>query len=71
MLMAGNDMLPKAERALAPALLAQMPGLADGTALAKRLNLLLRKRSDKTLAKVLDDADGTMLRDFAASLRRP
>ena len=36
----------------------------------KRLNLLLRKKSDETLAKVLDDAAGTVLQDFAASLRR-
>ena len=70
MLMADTDMLPKAEQAFVPVLLAQVPGLADGIAVAKRLTLLLRKRSDETLTKVLDDAAGTVLRDFAASLRR-
>jgi transposase len=70
MLMANTDTLHEAERTFVPVLLAQVPELADGIAVAKRLNLLLRKKSDETLTRVLDDAAGTMLRDFAASLRR-
>ena len=70
MLMSDLDMLPKAEQAFVSVLLAQVPGLADGIAVAKRLNLLLRKKSGETLATVLDAAADTALRDFAASLRR-
>ena len=70
MLMADADALPGTERAFVLALLAQAPGLADGIAVAKRMHLLLRKKSEETLAKVLDDAGGTLLAEFAASLRR-
>ena len=38
--------------------------------MAKRLNLLLRHKSQESLAGVLDDAAGTLLADFAASMRR-
>jgi hypothetical protein len=50
--------------------LAQLPGLANCVAAAKRLNKLLRKKSKETLDKVLEDAGSTALKEFVASLRR-
>ena len=47
-----------------------MAGLAESITVAKRLNLLLRHESRECLAGVLDDAAGTLLADFAASIRR-
>ncbi|HEY0419683.1 MAG TPA: ISL3 family transposase, partial [Acetobacteraceae bacterium] len=70
MLMADTDALSEAERALISALLAQVPGLATGVAVAKRLNRLLRRESQENLDRVLDDAAGTPLAEFAASMRR-
>jgi len=70
MLMADTSTLPEAGRAFTSNLLAQVPGLAEGIAVAKRLNLLLRHKSQESLAGVLDDAAGTLLADFAASMRR-
>jgi len=69
MLMADPAMLPGAEQAFVSALLAQAPELANGIAVAKRLNLLLRRKSQESLAAVLADAAGTPLAEFAASLR--
>jgi transposase len=69
MLMADTDTLPEAEQAFISALLAQAPELANGIAIAKRLNLLLRRKSQESLAAVLADAAGTPLAEFAASLR--
>lgn len=70
MLMADADALPEAERTFVSALLTQAPDLADGFAVAKRMNLLLRKRSEESLGQVLDDAASTLLAEFAAGLRR-
>jgi len=70
MLMADPDVLPEAEQAFISCLLAQVPGLADGIAVAKRLNKLLRHESKENLGGVLDAAVGTPLEEFAASLRR-
>ena len=70
MLMADTSTLPEAGQAFTSNLLAQVPGLAKGIAVAKRLNLLLRHESQESLAGVLDDAAGTLLADFAASMRR-
>ncbi len=69
MLMTDTDTLPEAEQAFISALLAQAPELANGIAIAKRLNLLLRRKSQESLAAVLADAAGTPLAEFAASLR--
>jgi len=68
-LMADAAMLPGAEQAFVSALLAQAPELANGIAIAKRLNLLLRRKSQESLAAVLADAAGTPLAEFATSLR--
>ncbi len=70
MLMADPDALPEAEQAFVSCLLAQVPRLADGIAVAKRLNKLLRHESKENLGGVLDAAVGTPLEEFAASLRR-
>ena len=70
MLMADPDALPEAEQAFISHLLAQVPGLADGIAIAKRLNKLLRHENREKLGGVLDAAVGTPLEEFAASLRR-
>jgi len=70
MLMADPDALPEAEQAVISCLLAQVPGLADGIAVATRLNELLRHKSEENLGGVLDTVVGTSLEEFAASLRR-
>jgi len=70
MLMSETDALPRPERALVSALLAQTPGLAATIAVAKRLHLLLRRESQERLDDVLDSAAGTSLASFAASIRR-
>jgi transposase len=70
MLMSETDALPRPERALVSALLAQTPGLAATIAVAKRLHLLLRRESQERLDGVLDSAAGTSLASFAASIRR-
>ncbi len=70
MLMADPDALPEAEQAFISRLLAQVPGLADGIAVAKRLNKLLRHESKENLGEALDAAVGTPLEEFAVSLRR-
>jgi len=70
MLMADTETLPEAGRAFTSNLLAQVPGLAESIAVAKRLNLLLRHKSKESLVDALNDAAGTLLADFAASMRR-
>lgn len=70
MLMADTDMLSEAGRAFTSNLLAQAAGLAESIAVAKRLNLLLRHKSQESLVGVLDDAAGTLPANFAASMRR-
>ena len=70
LLMADTDTLPEAEQAFVLALLQQAPDLASGIAVAKRLNLLFRRKSQESLKAVLADADSTPLAEFAASLRR-
>jgi len=70
MLMTDTNKLPEAEQAFVSALLAQAPDLADGIAVAKRLNLLFRRKSQESLDAVLADAAGTPLAEFAASIGR-
>ncbi len=70
MLMADTDTLSEAGRAFTSNLLAQAAGLAESIAVAKRLNLLLRHKSQESLVGVLDDAAGTLPANFAASMRR-
>ena len=70
MLMADAETLSEAGRTFTSNMLAQVAGLAEGIEVAKRLDLLLRHESRERLAGVLDDAAGTLLADFAASIRR-
>ena len=70
LLMADTKTLPEAAQGFVARLLAEAPGLADAIAIAKRLNLLLRRKSEESLGKVLEDAAATQLAEFAASLRR-
>ncbi len=70
MLMADTETLSEAGRTFTSNLLAQVAGLAESIGVAKRLNLLLRHKSRESLVGVLDDAAGTLLASFAASLRR-
>ena len=70
MLMTDTDTLPEAEQAFISALLAQAPELANGITIAKRLNLLLRRKSQEGLEAVLADAASTPLAEFAANMRR-
>ena len=70
MLMADTDTLPEAGRAFTTNLLAQVPGLEEGISVARRLDQLLRHKSRERLAGVLDDAAGTLLANFGASIRR-
>ncbi len=70
MLMTDAETLPGVEQAFVGHLMAQVPGLADGIAVAKRLSLLLRHKSQEDLGVVLNGAAGTPLAGFAAGLRR-
>jgi len=70
LLMADTDALPEAGRGFVARLLAEAPGLADATAVAKRLNRLLRRKSEEELGKVLEDAANTPLAEFASGLKR-
>jgi len=58
------------DAAFATNLLAKVPALADTVAAAKRLTLLLRRKSEEALATVLDAAGATMLRSFVTELRK-
>ncbi len=70
LLMADTGTLPEAEQAFVSALLQQSPELASGVAVAKRFNLLFRRKSQESLEAVLAAAASTPLAEFAASLRR-
>jgi transposase len=70
LLMADGDLLSKAEQTLTTRLLAQMPSLAACVTAAKRLNNVLRRKSDERLDEILDHAAGTALKEFVVSLRR-
>jgi transposase len=50
--------------------MAQLPGLAECVAVAKRLNQVLRRQSNESLEEVLKSAAATALKNFAVSLRR-
>ena len=70
LLMADTDALPEADRGFVARLLMEAPGLADAIAVAKRLNLLLRRQSEEGLGKILEDAAATPIAEFAAGLKR-
>jgi transposase len=70
LLMVHPEALAETEQKLVSRVLTQMPSLADSIAVAKRLNTLLRRKSDESLDDVLEAAAGTALTGFAAGLRR-
>jgi transposase len=70
LLMADADTLPEADRAFAARLLETAPTLAATVAAARRLALLLRKRSAESLDDVLAAAGATQLEAFVAELRK-
>jgi transposase len=70
LLTADINALPTDEQAFVSRLLAQVPSLTDTIAVAKKLNVLLRRKSTESLTEVLDAAVATPLKEFAASLRR-
>jgi transposase len=70
LLMTDIDELPQAEQTFVSRVLAQVPGLAESIAVAKRLNALLRRKGEENLDAVLEAAAGTALTGFAAGLRR-
>ena len=61
---------PKAAQAFVSSLLERAPELVGAIAVAKRLNQLLRRKSQESLDDGLADAAATPLADFGASLRR-
>ncbi|MFL5282919.1 MAG: hypothetical protein ACJ8AW_18485 [Rhodopila sp.] len=65
-----DDALPTAEQGFVAHLLSQVPGLAGCIAAAKRLNQVLRRKSNESLNDVLAAAAGTGLTDFIVALRR-
>jgi transposase len=70
MLMADLDGLPETERMFISRLFTHVPGLCDCIMVAKRLNELLRRKSEENLDTVLEAAAGTALKEFAAGLQR-
>jgi transposase len=70
LLMADAGTLSVLDRAFAARLLEEVPALSATIAAAKRLALLLRRKSDEALDDVLTAAGATPLAGFAAELRR-
>ncbi|MDO9714446.1 ISL3 family transposase [Paracraurococcus lichenis] len=70
LLMADARNLSPPDRAFAAQLLKEEPGLEITVAAAKRLQALLRRRSEETLADVLAAAEQTQLAGFVAEMRK-
>ena len=70
LLLAGDTVADTPDAAFVTALLVRAPALADAVAAAKRLALLLRRKSEEMLTNVLDAASATMLRPFVTELRK-
>ena len=70
LLTAEPDAVPKDDQVFLERLLAQAPALGEAAAIAKRLGRLLRREGAESLDRVLADAVGTPLADFAAGLGR-
>jgi len=70
LLMADARTLSPPDQASATRLLEEVPGLAAMVDAAKRLEAVLRRRSDETLADVLAAAASTQLAGFVAELRK-
>ena len=70
LLMADAGTLPAPDRAFVSRLLEQAPALSAAVAVAGRLALLLRRRSDEKLGDVLTAAGATPLAGFVVELRK-
>ena len=70
LLLAGDTAANTPDAAFVASLLAKVPALADTVTAAKRLTLLLRRKSEEALTTVLDAAGATMLRPFITELRK-
>lgn len=70
LLMTDPESLPKAEQSFVTRLLDQIPSMADAINVAKRLNVLLRRKTSEGLSQLLDAAAETSLKGFADGLRR-
>jgi transposase len=70
LLMADARTLSRPDRAFATRLLEEVPALAVTIAAAKRLEAVLRRRSDEKLAAVLAAAEATQLTGYVAELRK-
>ena len=70
LLMADPETLAPADQAFVAQLLQAGPALAKAAAVAKRLNLLFRRKSKETLSDVLTAADESLLAGFADTLRK-
>jgi len=70
LLLAGDADADTPDAAFVTGLLAKVLALADTAAAAKRLTLLLRRKSEEVLATALDAAGATMLRPFVTELRK-
>jgi len=70
LLLAGDTAANTPDAAFVASLLVKLPALADTVVAAKRLTLLLRRKSEEVLATVLDAAGTTMPRPFITELRK-
>ena len=70
LLMADARTLSPPDQTFAAQLLKEVPGVENTVAAAKRLEALLRRRSDETLADVLAAAAQTHLAGFVAEMRK-
>jgi transposase len=70
LLLADSESLAAADQAFLAHLLQAAPELSKAAAVAKRLNLLFRRKSNESLSDVLAAADETLLAGFADSLRK-
>ncbi len=68
--MADARTLSPPDQTFAAQLLKEVPGVENTVAAAKRLEALLRRRSDETLADVLAAAEQTHLAGFVAEMRK-
>lgn len=70
LLLAGDVATDTPDAVFVASLLGNVPALGTTVAAAKRLSLLLRRKSDEVLTDVLNTAAATMLRPFVTELRK-
>jgi transposase len=70
LLLAGDVAADTPDGVFVAGLMMKVPALAESVTAAKRLSLLLSRKSDEILTKVLDDAGVTLLQPFITELRK-